>query len=460
MSHYLVRFFRQPRSGKQQRHLMLDDASWVLGEWIGAKNSLESRMAKIGTPGFDPVQALMDDRFYEENFEDPTACVAAYEDLASRAVADGYVLVDMTDRMLDVIPDDAAPKPAWACALDQYVLDSAARKPIVGSPALEEARNEPLRHYLDALHRHRQNPDMATENLRTALIARNELDRRKVSGTPMYLWSIDPIEFEARIYQLLMQIHQQLGDTDAMFASIRKACDLVVNSYRSECLAQMQCYHLPQYREDAFETAFKYAQFGYDVIREHKDYAAYAKRRKGEVKTGKPFMRWQSMQEPSSAAEITGAEAALGVKFPDDYKAFLAERGRCKLSLMLGEETKELNFAGAPDLAIWKGVFDHWLETMGAARDNLTADWPAKHGVEARTLHSIATPWDNSSCVVMDLAPGPGHGRCFLWDHDEACDLIPIGNTFTAALTAIEVGIKYDTPPMRMFFGFMPPEHA
>jgi SMI1 / KNR4 family (SUKH-1) len=460
MSHYLVRFFRHPKSAKQQRHLMLADGSWVLGEWIGPEFSIEAQMAKIASG--DVSSSVFDDlsaaRFYEDNFEDEGAAVSAFNRLAVDATKSGYVLVDLIDRMVDVIAPDAPEKPDWQDALDRYLLDVLARKPNARSPKHEAARNEPLQIYLDALRLHRTEPDRAADALTLALSARDELDRRKVSSATMYLWSIDRNEFEARINQLLMQIHQKLGNSDAMFAAIRRACDLSIDPYRSECLAVMQCYHFPQYREDAFETAFRYGDDGYAQVKEHEDFAAYAKQRRKEVKSGKPILRWHAMQDPSSDAEIAAAEVALGATLPADYKAFLAERGRCKLSFMLGDEHKDLSFAGATDIAIWKGVFDHWLETMGAARENLTAEWPAKYGVDARTLYSIATPWDNSSCFVMDLAPGKGHGRCFFWDHDEAYDLIAIGADFTQALDALQIGFTSGDADIRLFFDFLPPE--
>lgn len=436
---------------------MLADASWVLGELIGDAYSLETRMSKIGSPDFDPLKALEDGRFYEETFEDQAACVAAFEGLGARAQADGYLLTDILDRMQDVIALTASPKPAWHSALDCYLLDVLARRPNATPPVDEQARNEPLCLYLEALHRSRHTPDDAEANLRIALTAQAELQSRKASNAPMYLWSLDGHDFEARIQTLLFQIYGRLKQSGPMFAAIREAVVLSPNTYRLEMLAWMQCYHFPQFREDAFEAAFNYDD-SYDDVRKHEDFAAYAKRRKKEVKSGKPLLRWHKMHDPSPATEIAAAEAATGTKLPEDYKAFLAERGRCKLSLHLETDSKELAFAGAADIAIWKGVFDHWLETMSAARDNLTDEWPAKYSAEARTLHSIATPWDNSSCLVMDLAPGAGHGRCFLWDHDEAYDLVPVGDTFTAALAAIEAGFMRDTPPIRLFFGFMPPE--
>lgn len=65
----------------------------------------------------------------------------------------------------------------------------------------------------------------------------------------------------------------------------------------------------------------------------------------------------------------------------------------------------------------------------------------------------VATPWDNSGCLVISLANGPTYGRCCHWDHDEAYDLVPIGDSFAAAVAALQSGFISGDATVRKFIG-------
>lgn len=202
----------------------------------------------------------------------------------------------------------------------------------------------------------------------------------------------------------------------------------------------MQCYDFPQYREDAFDTAYRYSRYGFEDVIDHPDYAAYAARREAEIASGLPVLRWHAMCGPSSAEEITATERDIGAKLPDDYRDFLLRRGKSRLDLRRGDDGTTLTFAAAADISIWGAVFQNWLDTMGDTREGYSQEWVREHGVDRSKLWSIATPWDNSRCLVISLAGDATHGRCYLWDHDDAYLLVPIGNSFGEALAAIESG--------------------
>src|SRR5262249_32594465 len=151
---------------------------------------------------------------------------------------------------------------------------------------------------------------------------------------------------------LLFGIYSQLGDKYKAFAAILAANDLATNTYRAERLAAMQCYDFPQYREDAFDTAYRYSRYGFDEVIDHPDYAAYAARRDAEIASGQPVLRWHAMCGPSSAEEITIAERDIGFKLPNDYRDFLLRRGKSRLDLRRGDDGTTLTFAAAPDISI------------------------------------------------------------------------------------------------------------
>jgi cell wall assembly regulator SMI1 len=458
VSHYLVRFFLNPKTGKQQRHLMLADGSWILGEHIGSSHSINNPtpefLEKLSSGEY--LQSLSDARFGEADFEKNADCVAAFERLAAKAVADGFFLTDLVDRMQDTIPADARPKPNWQQDLDRAYLRSIARDHSQPAPAAALTAKEPLALLIEARYQHVRKGGGAVAALAIAETARAEIDRRNAAKQPFYTWSIHAHEIEASVYELMFHFNEELKNKDAMFAAIRRAVDLGLNNPRGEYLAWVQCYHFPALREDAFEYAFRYAEFGYDSIKKHPDFAAYAVRRKKEVASGHPRTRWHKMQEPSTLDAITKTEAAMGVTFPADYRAFLQQRGKTKLSFLLRDETKDLSFADAADFHLWQTTFQDWLDLMGATHAGITDSWPEKYGVDRRQLYSVATPWDNSSCLVIGLGPGKSYGRCFLWDHDEADELVSIGASFDAALKAIENGFLAGSPEINAFFGIYP----
>lgn len=441
---YLVRFFINRETGKQQRHLMLDDCSWVLGEWIGAGESLAEKVQAGGSWMENLKKAIEEARFFEERFSDDRTCVSAFERIAEQARADGYVLVDLLDRMVDVIPPDANEKPAWQQAFDRswLLMLSGADDFVLSNGA--GPGDEPLATYLRAFEILRRDQTKAEQAKPLALAARDECRRRSEGAVAMYTWSQHPVEFEACINDLLFEVHYNLKEYDAMFGAVRRAHDLAPNTFRSENLCWAQCYFFPQYRADAFETAFRYAEFGYENIKRHSEYAAFAARREAELRTGKPRVRWKDMRDPSTETDIAKAEAVLGMALPPDYRRFLASLGRSQLTFEYPGRSEdrtqhaELSFFGADDLQATQKTFQHWIDTIERGGEGLTDAWPATHGVSRHDLLSVATPFDNSSCLVISSNPVAKYGQCYLWHHDEAFELVPFAPSFGAAIERFE----------------------
>lgn len=428
MSIYLVRYFLNPATRGRRQHLLLEDSNWVMAEQL-----------PDGDTQRDPGQ--LGHRYFEENCESNEAAVLAFERLATQSIADGYFLTDNSNRFTHEIPDDAKPKPAWQQAIDRYYLAMLHENYDIALPDEPLARAEPIWMHLDAIRTWRFDKTRAADALPLALAARAELQRRKAEKLSYYTWSLPWVEEDAGLDDLLCGIYLQLGDTEKAFAACRAADDLATNTYRAERLAAMQCYQFPQYREDAFDTAYRYSNYGFDEVIAHPDYAAYAARRDAETASGQPVLRWHAMCGPSSADEIAASERDIDAKLPDDYREFLLRRGKSRLDLRKGEGGNTLTFAAASDISVWGSVFQNWLDTMGdTGEEGYSQDWVRELGVHRRKLWSIATPWDNSRCMVISLAGDETHGRCYLWDHDDAYLLVPIGNSFSEALAAIENG--------------------
>jgi hypothetical protein len=427
MSIYLVRYLLNPATRGRQQHLLLEDSSWVLGQQL-----------PDGDAESDPQQ--LGRRYFEETFENAGGAVLAFERLLAQSIEDGYFLTDITDRFTHEVPDDAKPKPAWQQAIDRYYLAMLHGNYDIALPDEPLARAEPMWMHLDAIRAWRFDKARAADALPIALAARAELKRRKAEKLAYYTWSLPWVEEDAGLDDLLFGIYGQLGDKDKAFAAIRAAEDLATNTYRAERLAAMQCYAFPQYREDAFDVAYRYAQYGFGEVIAHPDYAAYAARREAAIAAGQPVLRWHAMCDPSSAEEIAAAEHDIGAKLPDDYRGFLLRRGKSRLDLMKGDDLTTLTFAAARDISIWGPVFRDWLDTMGDKEEAYSQAWARELGVDRHKLWSIATPWDNSRCLVISLAGDATHGRCYLWDHDDPYLLVPIGDSFAEAVATIESG--------------------
>ena len=53
---------------------------------------------------------------------------------------------------------------------------------------------------------------------------------------------------------------------------------------------------------------------------------------------------------------------------------------------------------------------------------------------------------------LMSLAEGRSQGHCYLWHHDEAYDLVPIGDNFDTAIKTVETGFISGDRRIRAFF--------
>jgi hypothetical protein len=456
MSDYLARFFLNPRTREQQRHLTTPWSEWVMGEkLIGHKGSLE-----IPPDYTDILAGQTNPRFFEQRFERAADGVAAFESLAAKAVSDGFFLTDITHYSEDFIPSDAKPKPQWQQDVDRFYLQVIAEDYGPEPPADARVQTEPMWLLSKARHTRREDKALAAKAVPFALTARDLIGRRKGEEDKFYSWSLSNIDVAGDVEQELFLCYADLNDAPNAFVAIREACDLRATPFRSENLALMQCFNFPQYREDAFEAAFTYAKFGreygqrdgYEDIISTAGYAAFAKGRDEEIASGKGFVRWRAMSDPAPVEKIDAAEAEIGHKFPPDYRAQLAQRGRSQLAFYLKDDSSYLKFAAPGDLAVWGRVFQHWLDGSGDGDGVHSADWPTKFGVERRSLWSVATPWDNSSCMAICLAEGAAYGHCFLWRHEESYNLVRLGDSFDASVEALKSGFIAGDANIRSFF--------
>jgi hypothetical protein len=294
--------------------------------------------------------------------------------------------------------------------------------------------------------------------LALAEAARDAIASRKAGKVAFYAWSIRRHELEAMNFELLCRLHLAAGDAAAALAAIEQACDLAASTTRGGLRGSILCEFYPDRREEAFDDAFRYGEFGgYDAIMAHPDYADYVARRKNRKKRkSDKGWRWGEQKKPASEADLRQAEAQLGTALPPDYRAFLAKTGRSELMIRLAEESADLRFHGAGELMQQRGYLIDFITRTQRSSAEAESYFGQQYGVSLRDLVPIAEPSNLSRCILIHLGAGERFGWCYRWDHDGAWELEAAQPSFEAALRALTAGIERRDENALSFFEISP----
>jgi hypothetical protein len=441
----LVKFFHRP-PGSDDRKLQLSPGNLTL-TGLRIQEPLGSKTRE----------------FLDRKFRTLGQAVAVFRQEAAKLQGAGFVETTHTDYMLRTLLPDPQPKPAWQQGLDEMMLDSLVgsldeRAKGIEALAGTPASAEPLYLWLAGHHALAASPEKP-DALRLAQAAHDRLVARRAAKAPHYLWSLDAPDLEARILELLFEAQQQAGNHDAALAAIDKACDVDPSQDRAARRASFLLAHVPERRDEAFEDARRYGEFGgFDEILASPDYAQYLWRLKLAAKAKKQAGKaqawhWSDRLEPAGEAALAAAEQQLGAALPEDYRRFLGHPGSTSLKVTLAEGSSELGF--------------HRPEQLKAQRDNLfafitrtekdpseaEAYFLREYGVSLRHLVPIAAPQSVSNCLVLHLGPGERHGWCFQWNHDGAWELEAAEKSFDKALPALTKGIDKRDAAQLEFLG-------
>jgi hypothetical protein len=416
-------------------------------------------------PGGDPVIAgiYMDEGrqteredFLREEFSSMREAAAAYRRHVAELVAAGYVETTHTKYTLRNLLPDPQPKPQWQKGLDDLMI-AALSAPLKEQhkrlTALENtpAAHEPLYLWL-AAHRAYAADEDNTKTIRFAEQARDTLASRRAGKQPHYAWSVAEHDLEARIFEVLSWAHLRADDPQAALAAIEQACEIKSSQDRGGLRASIICDHFPERQEEAFDDAFKYAEFGgYEDVIERPAYAEYLAQRKRKSKSDKGW-RW-SAKKPASEDDLARAEAELGAKLPKDYRKFLATYGQADLRVRLPEHSGDLCFYRPSELATQRSNLFNFISRIEKDPDQVDAYFRAEYGVAARDLLPIAEPAQYSRCIVINLGEGERFGWCFHWDHDGAWELVQAAPSFDAVLKALTKGIEQRDAAILEFLG-------
>jgi hypothetical protein len=437
---YLAKFFHRPPGNDDRELLLIFDSSCGEGHAL---------MGFIMDGRSEPYLRL--------DFATPREAIAAFRRSADDLREGGYVETADTKYTLRSLPPDRKPKPAWQQGLDELLLsaiieDTATQTALIGKLAVTPAAQEPFYLWLAARHGFETAPKGAAGALVRAENARDALGARRASKAPFYVWSLRPLKIEAFIHDLLCEIHFAAGDAKAGLAAAQHAQEVDGDQYRGGRIAWILCHHVPECEEEAFEQAYRYAEFGgYEAVTALPGYAAYAERRKRGVRPDKGW-RWGGRSEPASEVALREAERRLGVALPKDYRRFLETPQRSELLLRIDDRTTTLRFFPAAQLVRQRdALFRHITRTEKPAQAE--AYFRAQFGVSLRDLVPIAEPVDLSCNIVIHLGKGERFGWCFRWDHDGAWELDGAQPSFESALAALTTGIERRDASVLRFLG-------
>jgi hypothetical protein len=441
---YLAKFFHRP-PGTDDRELLL-----ILDGGCGESHALgHSFLGFVMNGRIEP--------YVRREFASAREAVAAFRRAADELRDAGYVETADTKYTLRSLPPAPKPKPAWQQGLDELMLstiidDLATQAALIAKLAATPAAHEPFYLWLAARHAVEKAPKAAASMLARAEIARDALGARRASRAPFYVWSLRPLEVEAFIHDLLCEIHFAAGNAQAGLAAARHAQEADGDQFRGGRIAWILCHHFPDREEEAFDQAFRYAQFGgYEAVIALPAYTAYLVRRKRKAPADKGW-RWGGRNEPASEPAWREAERKLGVALPQDYRGFLETPQRTELLVRLDDRIATLRFLAPGQLAKQRDALFRFI-TRTDKPAIAEAYFRAQYGVSLRHLVPIAEPTNLSCSIVLHLGKGERFGWCFLWDHEAAWELERAQPSFEAALTALTRGIERRDASVLRFLG-------
>jgi hypothetical protein len=392
-----------------------------------------------------PPGANLPGEFLRQEFGTINESVGAFRREAETLRAAGYIETHHTKYTLRDLEGDFTPKPEWQRALDEAIMAAFADRLDVQADRLAAlagtpAAGEPIALWLAA---HHAKATKQLDTLKKAEWARDALLQREAGGAPHYTWSLFPHVIKGYIYELLADCYLDAEPPDpwAALEAITTAREADPNETRLNLWALIICECFPEREEDAYDSIHPWAhQGGYEEITSRPSYAAYAARRAKDAAAGRGTWRW-GWGRPQSEAEIAAAEGALGVTFPDGYRRFLRERGQCDLFVRLPKDDARLGFAAADQL--WRSREDFIdFVALADSEANVAQYFRDEHGVGLRHLIPIAVPSGASNLLLLHTEPGDSYGSCYVWNHDDAWDLVNEQPSFEAMIAMLLAGIE------------------
>ncbi len=442
---YLAKFFHRP-PGKDDRELLL-----ILDGSCGAAHALgHALLGFVMDGGNEP--------YMRRDFAAAREAVAAFRRAADELREADYVETADTKYTLRSLPSARKPKPAWQQGLDELMLsalidDAATQTALIAKLAATPAVREPFYLWIAARHGFAAAPRRHAGALAMAENARDALGARRASRMRPYIWSLWPLEVEAAIHDLLCEIHFAAGNAKAALDAAEHAHEVAGNAHRASRIAWLICHHFPTREEEAFEQAYRHADYGgYESITALPGFAAFVERRKRKAhrETG---WRWGGRNEPASEATLREIERKLGTALPTDYREFLKTPSRTELLIRTGEDSAKLRFCAAKKLVEQRDSLFAFIARAEKSAAAAEAHFRDRYGVSLRHLVPIAEPVNLSCALLIHLGKGERFGWCFRWDHENARKLEGAQPGFAKGLAALTSGIERRDRTVLRFLG-------
>lgn len=394
---------------------------------------------------FDREKENLPGEFLRASFDNSREGIAAFRREVAALRLLGYVETHHTDRMLKDLKGDFTPKPDWQVALDEAIMavlgdtreaQAEFNMKLIGTPA----QDQPITRWLLALHASKTKKPNAID---LAKQARDAWMEGEATGDVGYIWSLRRADVKARIFQLLAQEYVAEGpgfDPKAGLDAIVISRQTYPSSYRQWLQAVIICNDFPELETDAYDDIYRRSHDDYfSEITSRESFKTYAVYRRADEQAGRPTWRWSSATTPAVEAEIEAVERTLGIEYPEDYRAFLKEKGECSLFVRMPDEDARLKFASpAQQLKMredFRGFVGDGEET------DLDEALSGEHDVLLRHLIPIAEPGNASNLLLMNVGPGEHYGYCYVWNHDGAWELVCAQPSFTAMKDKLLRGI-------------------
>ncbi|MDH7796544.1 MULTISPECIES: SMI1/KNR4 family protein [unclassified Beijerinckia] len=396
-----------------------------------------------GRPSHEPDGNLFGE-FLRHNYPTTREGVAAYRDEAEKLRHAGYMETHHTEYTLRDLEGDDTPKPDWQKALDETLLAMFADPlPVqaehIAALAGTPAESEPIALWARA---HYGSATSAADALALSEQARDGIWARKAAGTSFYTWSLRSSTIEAYVLELLCRRYLIAGNPTAALDAIEQAQEARIDPERSILRANIICDYFPEREEDAFDSIYRYVDFGdYTSITSRPSYAAYAARRATDAAAKRASWRWSRAHKPADEAAIVEAERRFNGRFPDDYRAFLKERGKSVLFVRTPREDATLKFHAPEQLAKQHEGLSSFL-TLSESLEQATAAFRDEYDVSLQHLVPIAEPQNASNALLLHIEPGDKYGHVYVWNHDGAFELVYEQQSFKAMMQALLEGIE------------------
>lgn len=141
----------------------------------------------------------------------------------------------------------------------------------------------------------------------------------------------------------------------------------------------------------------------------------------------------------ATEAQIAEVEAAIGQRFPADYRASLALHDG-QAAFASGDVTSLPWLPGCPPLAPLAKIVEKWTELQELA-DEYPPPAHTEHGDRIKVgpyrkqiIPIAGTPWWDGDTTYLDLDPGPAGAVGQVITMVTECDFVALGATFEAAL--------------------------